>query len=129
MGVQRAAVGAYALWEQNPHICRTEGKVLAGADMQSGTVVGKITASSALVPWDPTESDGSETLVGILFNDVDAPATDEGIIYHKAGDMVVRKGALIWKTGLSAGNKTTGIAALVALGIRVVDEAVTGTNV
>jgi hypothetical protein len=101
--------------------------LLAGSgDLVTGTVLGKITASGKYVPLDPdvSPSDGSEVAAGILLldRDVDASSDDTGAVAIVRNATVADSG-LTWPTGISAGNKTTAIAQLAALGIIEREEA------
>ncbi|MNW38162.1 hypothetical protein D3C74_152210 [compost metagenome] len=46
--------------------------------VKKGTVLGKVTASSKFIPYDPNATDGSEVAVCILDNDQDTTLTDIG---------------------------------------------------
>jgi hypothetical protein len=49
--------------------------------LNSGTVLGKVTATGKLGPYDDTKTDGREKAVGILINPVDLTAGDEMTVY------------------------------------------------
>ena len=90
--------------------------LLAGAKYLAGSVLGKVTASGKYVMWNPGNADGSQTVAGILFATKDATSAD------KAANAVVRvaqvnASELVWFTGASGGNITTGLAGLKTLGI------------
>ncbi|MBC7328855.1 head decoration protein [bacterium] len=74
--------------------------IASGYKLTAGTVLGKITASGKYGPYDDTATDGRETAVGILAEDVDATNSDVGtwMIVHG----VVKESAL---TGLDANAK------------------------
>jgi hypothetical protein len=84
-----------------------------------GTVLGKV--SGKYVPFDQDASDGSETAAGILYdaltNDGVAPADYAGVVIDYACE--VRGADLTWPSDIEAGEKTTAIADLLALGIKV----------
>lgn len=66
--------------------------------------------------WNPSNTDGSETAAGVLWDAVDASAAD------KAGVAIVRDAevhgdSLVWFSGASSGNKTTGKSQLATLGV------------
>jgi hypothetical protein len=68
--------------------------------LPAGTVLGKITASGKYGPYDDTATDGRQTAVGILAEDVDATSSDVGtwMIVHG----IVKTSALI---GIDANGK------------------------
>lgn len=66
--------------------------------------------------WNPANTDGSQTVAGVLYAAVDASSAD------KAGVIIVRDAEVIddeleWFTGATTGNKTTGKTELETLGI------------
>lgn len=66
--------------------------------------------------YNPGNTDGSEIVAGILWDDVDASAADaKGVVV--ARDAEVNQGEIAWFSGASAGQITAGIAGLRALGI------------
>lgn len=83
----------------------------SGAEIKSGTVLGKITASGKYIPYANTASDGSEVAAGILYTHLPA-ATGDAKAVAFTDDCEVRRGAL---TGLD----TAGEADLRARGIKV----------
>lgn len=84
--------------------------VLADAVLEAGEVVGKVTVSGKYVAWAPGASDGSETVAGVLYDDVDATGADKaGVI--TARDAEVSGSMLKYPSGQLAA-ATTGLAAL-----------------
>jgi hypothetical protein len=66
--------------------------------------------------YNPGNTDGSEVVAGILWDDVDASAADaKGVAVVR--DCEVNQGEIAWFSGASAGQITAGIAGLRALGI------------
>lgn len=60
--------------------------IVAGSgEVKRGTVLGRITASGKLKPYNNTASDGSETAVGILAADVVATTGDAGGYMYVTG--------------------------------------------
>ena len=55
---------------------RDQDTVAAAQNLPLGTVVGRETATAKLKALDPSASDGTETAVGVLGNDVDATLID-----------------------------------------------------
>jgi len=67
---------------------------------------------------DPAATDGSEVAAGLLFEEVDASdAALPGVGIVRSAE--VNGDEITWKTGISADDKTAGIAALKTLGIVV----------
>lgn len=78
----------------------------------AGATDGKVKA------WDPTATDGSQTLWGFAANDVtaaDAVDNTGGLAIRR--EAILRDGGIIWPAGLSAANKAAAIAAADARGI------------
>lgn len=68
-------------------------------------------AADDWVEYDPTNTDGSQIPAGVLYEAVDATAADtEGVAIVR--DAEVESAALQWFSGASAGQKTTGLAAM-----------------
>jgi len=96
---------------------RDQDTVAAAQNLSLGTVVGRETATAKLKALDPSASDGTETAVGVLGNDVDATLID------REDAILVARGALVWPTGLTVAQKATAVAQLTALGVLVRDSA------
>jgi hypothetical protein len=86
-------------------------------------VVGRETATAKLKALDPSASDGTETAVGVLGNDVDATLIDREDAILIARHAIVARGALIWPTGISNAQRAAAIEQLEALGILTRDSA------
>jgi hypothetical protein len=72
--------------------------------------------SGKVVEHDPAGTDGREVAAGILFDNVDASAADKsGVAIVR--DAEVNDSELVYKTGMSAGDKTKARDDLKALGI------------
>jgi len=84
---------------------------VAGTAIQSGTLLGKVTATGKLVAYSNAASNGSETCVGILYESTDAITGDVKKVIINA-DAEVNRFEL---TGLDS----AGEADLLALGIKV----------
>lgn len=67
--------------------------------------------------YDPAGTDGAQTVSGILMKNTNATAADTLTTALKRGPAVVNVNDLIWKTGMTAAQKTTARTALLALGI------------
>lgn len=86
--------------------------IASGNALSDGTVLGKITASGKYAAYDDTETDGTQTAVGILLGDVDASSADKTAAILARGPAVVSEGDLI-------GIDTAGKVDLAAIGIVV----------
>lgn len=60
-------------YEQDSEMNRKAISIPAGTGViKTGTVMGVITGTNNAVPYDPTASDGHQTVAGILLNGIDA---------------------------------------------------------
>lgn len=111
-------LGDWLKYEEDNLYSRDQVTVVAGQNLKSGTVVGKITASGKLTQLAPGASDGSENAAGVLLFDVDASAADApGVII--ARHAVCADKALVWPAGITSPQKTAAIAQLKVLGVLV----------
>ncbi len=88
--------GDFLLFEEHDHYCRAEVTIAAGANLEPGTVLGKITASGKFTTHETGVSDGSQTAVAVLVTaaaaeSADAPLGLQEITRLQAG----KTGALI----------------------------------
>lgn len=110
--------GGFILSEGPGHVCRENVVIEAAGVIEAGTVMA-ILDNSKYVIYNPAETDLSTVVKGVLIGRVDSTSAD------KAGAMIVRGpcelngNELVWFSGASAGQKTTAITALAALGIIV----------
>jgi hypothetical protein len=92
--------------------------ILAGSGaVVTGTVLGKITTGGKYVPLDLDASDGSQNAAGILIANVTAESGVDEAASAIVRDAGIDEDGLTWPTGISAGEKTTALAALLVLGI------------
>ena len=89
---------------------RDQDTVAAAQNLSQGTVVGRETATAKLKALDPSASDGTETAVGVLGNDVDATLIDREDAILIARHAIVARGALVWPTGLTVAQKASAVA-------------------
>lgn len=105
--------------EDSLHYSREVATVAAGQRLSRGTVVGRETASAKLKQFDPLESDGSETPVGVLLVDVVADLVDvEGALLLNR-HAVLASNCVIWPVGIAAAAKVAATDELAALGILI----------
>ena len=95
------------------HMCRTTGKLKAGANYPTAMVLGKVTATGELVSWDPAATDGSQTVEGVLYGGVDATTAAQKCVYSRSLTMMLAS-KLQFKAGLNDANKAAAIKALEA---------------
>ena len=81
------------------------------------------TATAKLETLDPSATDGTETAVGVLGNDVDATLIDREDAILIARHAIVARGAVIWPTGITPAQKASAEAHLTFLGVLVRDSA------
>lgn len=108
--------GEFIVSEANNTRSRNRVTLVSGENLSAGAVLGKITASGKYAEYNPGNADGSETAVGVLFDNTDASAADESCV-ALLRDAEVNSAELQWFAGATAGQITTGLAALAAVGI------------
>ncbi len=117
--------GEFLLSESPGTQSRENGTVTVPANttLADGTVLAQLSADDTYVEYDDVGTDGSEAAAGILYgplvNDTDAPVDMDGVVIDWGAE--VRKAALAWKTGVSAGSKTNAYADLAARGVKARD--------
>ena len=102
---------------------REQDTVAAAQNLALGTVVGRETATAKLKALDPAASDGTESAVGVLGNEVDATLIDREDAILIARHAIVARGALIWPNSISAAQKNAAIQQLAERGVLVRDSA------
>ena len=108
-------------YEVDPNYSRDTGTALAGEAFELGQVVSKVTATGKLVVFDPAVVDGSEKIVGVALNEVEAGAADVEGVPYSARISTLSASGLRWPAGLSAPQLAAGLAQLAALGLVVRD--------
>ncbi len=85
--------------------------LILGQNLVAGTVLGKITASGKYTQHNNAAADGSEVASAILFDSVDATLADtQVVVVSRLAEVIDAK--LIFKSGITAPNRTAAIAAL-----------------
>ncbi len=99
--------------EANGNLSREEKTVTVAGSvaLASGTLLGKITATGKLIAYDNAASDGSQAVVGVLYNPLPGVNGD-----YKA-TVFVRQCEVIGS--MLTGSDPTGVADMLALGIIV----------
>ena len=107
-----------------PNLYSREQDIVAATQVLSlGTVVGRETATAKLKALDPAATDGTETAIGVLGNDIDATLVDRPDAILIARHAIVARGAVLWPTDITAPQQAAAISQLAALGILVRDSA------
>lgn len=110
------AVGGFIVSEANGTRSRVTATLESGQDLAAGTVLGVVTASGKYTQFDQDGADGSEAAAGILVYPTDATGGDTACAAI-IRDAEVNAAELTWPTDIIAGEKTTALAQLAALGI------------
>lgn len=110
--------GEFILWEAG-NISREKVTIASGENLVAGTVLGKVTSSGEYKLHNAGAGTGEQDAVALLFDNVDASggAVEATIIARLAE---VSLAALTFKSGISAGDKTTAIAKLAADGRNII---------
>ena len=110
--------GEFLISEANGYRSRDTIVVLTGEVLNAGTIIGKVTASGKNVRYDPVSSNGSETVAGIVFGNIDATDADANAVIISR-DSEVNNELLTYSDGADASAITTANTELEALGIIV----------
>jgi hypothetical protein len=103
--------------ESNGNLSRDEITIGASQTISPGSVLGKITATGAYVAWNPAASDGSQNAAAIAIYPAVTGSGATATIAALTRDAEFRSEALMWASGITAGNITTGIAQLALVGL------------
>jgi hypothetical protein len=110
--------GEMIVSEANGARSREQVTLASGNNLAAGTVLGVVTASGKYAAFDQDADDGTEAAAGVLYAAVDASGGDADAVVL-VRDCEVDDGALGWPSDLEAGEKTTAVGELAALGIIV----------
>lgn len=111
--------GEYQVSESNGTRSKDTGTVLSGQALVAGELIAKETASGKIVAYDPTDTiAGSNTVVGISYDNNDATAGDIANAVYTARDAEVRGSDLTYNEAVE-GVVTVEVEALRALDIIV----------
>jgi hypothetical protein len=116
-------IGDLVKFEEDNYYSRDVVTLASGSNCVLGTVLGKVTATGVLKQLDPEDAvlevpTGIGVAVGILLQDTNATTADTETIMLARHTTVCDK-ALVWKTGITAQQKTAAIAQLKEKGIIV----------
>lgn len=110
--------GDWLHYEANSHYSRDAVTIGAGADVESGTVLGQVTATKKFVPCDPTATDGSEVARAICLTKVKAATADQTGVVLSSHATVVRSGLTFHASIDDAAKRDTAMEQLLAVGIK-----------
>jgi hypothetical protein len=107
-------------YEAAANFSRDNETVVSGSGIvESGTVMGRVTATGKIKPHTAGASDGSQTPVGLLVDRVDATAADRVAVMIARDARVMDVGIIYGVDVLTSNAKATVNAALKTLGILV----------
>ena len=125
--IDTKTVGCGVKWEVEPNFTRDEVVILPNADeedMLELTLLGKVTATGKYKNITPSAGDGSQNAAGILINRVDYTGNEATSVALVRGPAMIAFNQLIVPATFTATNRTNAIAALAALGIKIVTNEV-----
>lgn len=101
--------GAFIVSEGNGSFSRDKVTILGGYTgaglIKAGTVLGKITSGGKYTPSPASGSDGSQTAVAVLFDDVDVTDGDVEAAVISGGDAEVRASDLLYEATVDTDNE------------------------
>ena len=109
--------GDVILFEEDNRYSRDVVTIGTAADLKTGAVLGKITATGKYIHSAPAAVDGSQTPVAVLLADADAAAADVTAVVLTRHAKVRRAGLNYEASIDTAGERQTAIDALAAVGI------------
>lgn len=98
---------------------RSTAKHPAGVEIRVGMVLGKLNDGTGYVPLAPAAADGSQKAAAVALYPLAAAATGprQTAVFDMDGEL--RDADLEWPAGISGADKSTAIAQLLALGIKL----------
>lgn len=107
-------LGDLLKYEASNLYSRDQVTIAKGQNLTLGTVVGSDTKDNLIKILNPTATDGTQTAIGVIANDVDAKAADtKAVIITRIA--LLADHAIVWPPGITGEQKT---AAIKQLGIR-----------
>lgn len=113
-------------FEVNPEFCRDVVIIGAGSNTSNTylkplTLLGKIKTTGKFVPLNPTATDGSEHVAGVLFSEnIDASITDQKAVALVRGIALVVFEQLVLVNALNDNQKAAAKAELLSMNIKCV---------
>ncbi|SDE90329.1 head decoration protein [Limimaricola pyoseonensis] len=115
---ERKVLGDVLLFEEDDFYSRETGTLSGGGSYEIGLVLGRVTATDKLVPYDPAVATGAETVVGVLAQNIDTAAGDVDDVVFIARHARVKRHALLYGTSVDTpAERATAVEGLKALGI------------
>lgn len=111
--------GGFLVWEAFRDFCRETVTIASGADLQPGTVLGRVTASGKYAAHLNTATNGTETAVAVLWGHADAASADKLAVAVVRGPAIVNQHDLVFAGTPSAADIAAAHAELRAAGIIV----------
>ena len=90
--------------------------VAQGEVLPLGAIVGRVASSGKVKALDPSATDGSEEVAGVVIQACDATAGERSTLML-ARHAIVYEGALVFRPGLTAAEKSQAIEQLKSIGI------------
>lgn len=112
-------LGDLLKYEASHFYSRDQVTVAAGETLPLGAVVGMETTTFKVKPFDPSATDGSQHVAGVLLQAVDALLVDREDGLMIARHAIVADHALVWPTGITQAEKSAALQQLRNLGILV----------
>ncbi len=116
-------LGDLLKYEAPNRYSRDVATIAAGQNLPLGTVLGRKTDDGKHYPIDPAATDGTETAIGVLANDIDATNADRSDAILIARHAIVAKTALVWPIALTGAQRTGYEQQLIERGVLVRESA------
>ena len=118
MKVQEMGPGTacYLVSEANGTRSREVVTIAQGHNLLPGAVLGKVTTSGEYTTLSPTNDNGSQNAIAVLFAAVDSTAAAHAAVIT-ARDAEVAAHALVWPEDMTEPQKNAALAQLAAVGI------------
>ena len=116
---QTLNLGDLLKYEEQGFYSRDRVILTAGHTLFLGTVLGLVTSTGKVKPFDPSATDGSQVACGVLLQDCDAylAERDDALMLARLG--TVADNALTWPAAITTAERAVAVAQLKALGILV----------
>ena len=98
-------LGDLLKYEAPNRYSRDVATIAAGQNLPLGTVLGRKTDDGKHYPIDPAATDGTETAIGVLANEIDATNADRSDAILIARHAIVAKTALVWPIALTGAQR------------------------
>ena len=116
-------LGDLLKYEAPNRYSRDVATLAAGQNLPLGTVLGRKTDDGKHYPIDPAATDGTETAIGVLANEIDATNADRSDAILIARHAIVAKTALVWPIALTGAQRISYEQQLADRGVLVRDSA------